>query len=293
VIAVGATTTGDAIASFSNASPLLDLLAPGVGVASAAIGDGTTTASGTSMASPLSAGCAALLIASGEAVTPAAVEAWLEASPVHLLDGRNGTTYPRLVCAPTPPAALAVSGPTEGETDAATTLVAAVAPLTTTVPLTYTWQVTGETTLQHTAGLTDTATFTWTSPGLKLVAVTASDGTVTGTVTGTHTVDVVQAVLAPAGVSLAGPNAVVVNTAATFTAAVAPISATVPLTYVWEVAGQVPITHSGGLSDTLTLTWSTPGTRTVSVTASNGAGAASDSVAVLVEQRVYLPNVRR
>lgn len=98
VVAVGATDTADNIAAFSNASTALDLLGPGVSVISDAIGGGTRTASGTSMAGPTAAGCAALLVSGGYATSPAAIESRLEASPVRLTDARNGLSYPRLDC---------------------------------------------------------------------------------------------------------------------------------------------------------------------------------------------------
>lgn len=99
VIAVGASDDSDVAAVFTNVSTTTDIFGPGVGVLSSAIGGGTTSASGTSMASPSAAGCAALLIESGTATTPAAIEARLETSSTTVL-AANGSTYPRFDCSP-------------------------------------------------------------------------------------------------------------------------------------------------------------------------------------------------
>jgi subtilisin family serine protease len=98
VVAVGATDNADNVAFFSDSNASTDIFAPGVSVQSLAIGGGTTFASGTSMASPHAAGCAALLIESGDATTPAAIETLLESSTVQVSD--NGLLFPRIDCNP-------------------------------------------------------------------------------------------------------------------------------------------------------------------------------------------------
>ena len=76
----------------------------------------------------------------------------------------------------------------------------------------------------------------------------------------------------PAAVDVAGPPTGTVGAASTFQAAVIPITATTPLTYVWQATGQVPVTRVGGLDDTLAWTWAVPGTYTLTVTAANAGG---------------------
>ena len=74
-LTVGATTSTDARASYSNFGTCLDLFAPGSSITSTWIGSttATRTISGTSMASPHVAGAAAVLLSLEPTLTPAAV----------------------------------------------------------------------------------------------------------------------------------------------------------------------------------------------------------------------------
>lgn len=110
VIAVGSVNTSDDVAATSNSNASTDVFAPGVSILSLAVGGGTTTASGTSMASPHAAGCAALLIQSGDATTPDAIETRLETSDVQVTDPTNGLTFPRIDCSPPNAAPTADAG---------------------------------------------------------------------------------------------------------------------------------------------------------------------------------------
>lgn len=108
-ITVGATTSTDAKASYSNYGSVLDLFAPGSSITSAwNSGDSATnTISGTSMASPHVAGAAALYLADHPTSTPAQVSSALTSaattgvvtspgtgSPNRLLYVGGGTTTP-------------------------------------------------------------------------------------------------------------------------------------------------------------------------------------------------------
>ncbi|KQV14817.1 MULTISPECIES: S8 family peptidase [unclassified Kitasatospora] len=83
-LTVGASTSSDSRASYSNYGPLVDLFAPGSDIVSAATWweDGETSMSGTSMAAPHVAGAAALYLASHRTATPAQVATALTGSAV-------------------------------------------------------------------------------------------------------------------------------------------------------------------------------------------------------------------
>ena len=70
LIAVGATTSAKKIAKFSNSGNWIDFAAPGEGITSAAPGGTWATWSGTSMASPLAAGVAALVRSASPDMAP-------------------------------------------------------------------------------------------------------------------------------------------------------------------------------------------------------------------------------
>jgi aqualysin 1 len=81
-MSIAATNTSEQEASFSNFGDCVDLWAPGVGILSTALGGGTRTLSGTSMASPHVAGAAALYLSSHPTATPAQVESAIKAAAV-------------------------------------------------------------------------------------------------------------------------------------------------------------------------------------------------------------------
>jgi subtilisin family serine protease len=78
IATVAATDRNNAEASFSNFGTCVDIWAPGVDTLSTRLGGGTTRFSGTSMASPHVAGCAALILSRTPTATPASVESTLK-----------------------------------------------------------------------------------------------------------------------------------------------------------------------------------------------------------------------
>lgn len=92
------TTAADQVTCFSNSDSQTDLFAPGAYTTSTGIGGGTSTFGGTSQASPLVAGCAALLLEKAPGTTPARLEERLKASPTLVTDSTNALSFPRLSC---------------------------------------------------------------------------------------------------------------------------------------------------------------------------------------------------
>ncbi len=270
VISVGSTSKSDVIAATSNGNASTDILAPGVNIISSALGGGVTTLSGTSMASPHAAGCAALLIASQEAVTPDAIEARLENSPVQITDGRNGLTFPRIECSLKAMNGVTLEGAAAAVGGNRIPFTATITPITATQPVVYRWQASGLAPVTSTRGISSVAAFAWNTAGTQVVTVTAQNAA--GAFSAVHVIEISASPLT--GVSLGGPVAGVAATFYAFTASTAPLTLTLPVTYTWQATEQAGLVRSGGLSDTVALLWSTPGTKTITVTATNGAGSA-------------------
>jgi len=77
-VTIGATTSTDAMASYSNFGKCLDLFAPGSNIVSSNLNGGFVSYSGTSMASPHVAGAAAVILGSSPTnLTPSQVMAAL------------------------------------------------------------------------------------------------------------------------------------------------------------------------------------------------------------------------
>jgi subtilisin family serine protease len=138
-ITVGATTTSDSRASYSNFGSCLDVFAPGSSVLSAYHTSATATAtlSGTSMASPHVAGAAARLLGVNPALRPDEVASAIIASATANKVANAGTNSPNRLLFAAPESA---STPTTTAPATPTTTVpgtpTTTTPPTTTVPLT-------------------------------------------------------------------------------------------------------------------------------------------------------------
>jgi subtilisin family serine protease len=97
IMTVAATDSTDREASWSNYGSCVDIWAPGVSILSTRRGGGTTTMSGTSMASPHVAGGGALYLSTHTDASPSSVEAALKAAAMTATNkSKDGGTITRL-----------------------------------------------------------------------------------------------------------------------------------------------------------------------------------------------------
>jgi subtilisin family serine protease len=90
------TTSADRVACFSNASPAMDLLAPGAPSTSSGVNGGSITFVGTSQACPAAAGAGVLLMSANPGAGPDQVEQALKDTGVSITDPRNGMSFRRI-----------------------------------------------------------------------------------------------------------------------------------------------------------------------------------------------------
>ncbi len=194
----------------------------------------------------------------------------------------------------TAPSTVAIAGPTEGETETSYTFTATVSPDHTATPITYTWEITGHDPITNTGGLSNTVSLDWSSAGEKMVTVTAVNSTGIP-VSQSHTIHITAPDVAADSVAITGPTNGETNISYDFTAAISPLTTTTPVTYTWEITDHGTITNTDGLSNTVSLEWSSAGEKVVTVTAVNSTGftvSQSHTIHIaLPEQKIYLPLV--
>lgn len=125
-----ATTGADQVTCFTNSNETTDVFAPGSRITSTGRGGGTSTFSGTSQASPMTAACAALLLEAEPSLSPHELEMLLKRSSTLVTSPTNGLSFPRVDCEQSL-AALGKVPPT-----ATSTTTATASPTPTPVPST-------------------------------------------------------------------------------------------------------------------------------------------------------------
>lgn len=203
--------------------------------------------------------------------------------------GTISATHPITIAA-VAPTAVSISGPLTVSSGVPHDFVAAVQPLTVTTPLTYHWQFTEQPALTHHSGLTDGITTVWSNPGPQFITVTVSNAD--GVVTASHPVTV--QVIPPVTVTISSAVTPTVGLSTTFKAQVLPLPASLPMTYTWVATGQMTVTHTAQVSDTVVYRWPESGPVTVTVSAQNAGGIVSNQRRFQVSalRRLYLPLIK-
>jgi len=192
---------------------------------------------------------------------------------------------------PTAPSSVEITGPT-GElwTGEEYSFLASVSPApTTTLPISYAWQATGQVSITNRGGWDNDVSFTWDTAGTKAITVTALNAY--GSQTNSIVVEVKELV-ALTDVSISGPTTGTVGTSYAFDAVVAPSNATTPITYTWS-----PAPNSGQGTSSVRYQWAITGTHMITVTAENRGGSREDTHTITISEsegrEIYLPLVLR
>ncbi len=187
----------------------------------------------------------------------------------------------------TPPTNVALWGPTTAGTNNPAWVSAQIDPLTATLPMTYTWEADGQAAITFVrdetygsqwfpnggwSGKSSWGSFIWHTTGPKVVTFTASNAA--GTISATHALTISPSPI----VTLTGPTTGEIDTTYTFSATVSPISVTTPINYSWYATDQPYTTNVGGLSDTITATWSTAGSKVIQNWVWNDVGWSQDAI---------------
>ena len=191
-------------------------------------------------------------------------------------EGVSGT-YTTTSSACIPLSGLTVDGPALGELSVGYVFTATVAPPTPTLPLTYTWEADGQTTVvRGSSALSDTETFSWALPGTYAITVTAENGcgmaisrTLAITVTGCPNPVV--------DVTIGGPGSGYAGTPYVLTSSILPSDPTLPVTYTWS-----PAPDSGQGTPDGQYQWATPGTYDVTLVVESCGGPVSDTHTIVI-----------
>ncbi len=91
-------------------------------------------------------------------------------------------------------------------------------------------------------------------------------------------------------VTIAGNIVGVTGSDYTFSAAVSPVTATIPITYTWQATDLASTFHTGSTTDAIVLQWANAGFKQITVTARNTHGSSIDSRAIFINpHQIYLP----
>ena len=182
---------------------------------------------------------------------------------------------------PVPPSSVTIIGDESGWLGSPFTFKATTEPISTSLPLNYLWEASGQDAITHTTGVTDMVSFTWSSLGTQVVTATASNNF--GWVTGMHVIEINDAPIS--GLSAANDSPTLLGSATTLTATV---NGGTNVSFTWDFGD-----GSGGVGASLTHTYPVPGIFTATVTATNSTNSLTKTTLVSITPfyRNYLPLV--
>ena len=190
-VCTDAYTALDKIICFTNRSSAMDLLAPGAKITSSDIGGGEpVTAYGTSQAAAVATGVAALVLQVNPDITPADLLSAMQSNGVAIEDSRLGLTFYRVdaLKAVQSQTSAIIAGNTVGLVNNTYTFKAVVNPFSTSVPITYTWEVAGYATYVSTTPSINTVAYNFSTAGTKQINLTVTNGV--GSFTDSHTIKI-------------------------------------------------------------------------------------------------------
>lgn len=189
-----------------------------------------------------------------------------------------------------PPSAVSIDGPTTGVTSQTYTFTAQVSPSDATTPMSFSWD-TGTGTVVHTDMLLeDSISVTWDTVGTKTVTVVAENEA--GSISASYTVEIgAPGDKPPASVTIDGPVQGDVGTDYTFVATVSPSDVTVPLTFTWQTPSDMQVHTTTQPTDSVSVGWNFPGTKTIQVTVENSTGVVTGTHTIEIMGTVDMPVV--
>jgi hypothetical protein len=157
--------------------------------------------------------------------------------------------------------------------------------------ITYTWSPAELAQVSHSGqGQSDSAAFAWQAPGVKTVPLLVTGASLSAGTT--------RAVLV-FDTTVDGPTKGDPGATYAFNAGVLPNDAKLPVSYRWQATGQADVVHNGlGTSDSVSWSWSTLGSKAITVTATIAGEPASASLAIAIgrsdlDHFLFLPLVLR
>ncbi len=165
-----------------------------------------------------------------------------------------------------PPTSVSIDGPATGDVGTFVTFTASAILGNTSDTVNYVWSpepIIGQGKSQ--------ATYRWLTAGEKTITVEAVNTAGSARASTTITLDDTSLV-APSLVTLDGPTEGDVDTPYAFTVQVSPEDTTLPVKYTWQTDDDELTRRSRQLHDSVSITWDTPGLKSVQVTVQNAAG---------------------